>query len=81
MSSAIIGGRRVDAAHLQMRVPGHEDVLLLVCTLHHHTDEVLQALLHRAHLSKQPQAHVRRNLVISRASGVQLPTEGTDQLR
>ena len=68
------------ATHLQVGVPGHEHVLLLVRALHHHADEGLEALLDGAHLPEEPEAHVRRDLVVARAAGVQLPAEGADEL-
>lgn len=66
--------------NLQVSVAGHEDILLLVRAFHHHADEVLQTFFDSANLPEEPQAHVRGDLVVARAAGVELSAKRTDKL-
>ena len=63
-----------------MRVPWEQDVLLLVCALDDDGDKSLERVLDLLHLVKQPEPHVRCDLVVARAPRVQLPAHGSDEL-
>ena len=63
-----------------MGVPRHEVVPLLVSALDHDPDECDQACVYLADLFEEPKAHVRRNLIIPRPAGVQLPSQRPNQL-
>lgn len=69
-----------DDAHLQVCISGHQDRLLLVRPLHHHANQGLQHSLDLTYFIHKPEPHVSRDLIISRASGMQLSTQRTDKL-
>ena len=62
-----------------MGVPRHEVVPLLVGALDHDPDECDQARFYLADLLEEPEAHIRRNLIIPRPAGVQFPSQWPDQ--
>lgn len=63
-----------------MCVPRHEVVPLLVSALDHDPDERDQACFYLADLFDQPEAHVRRDLIVPRPAGVQFPSQRPNQL-
>jgi hypothetical protein len=68
------------AAHLQVRVAGHEVVALPVSALNHDADERAQACLNLLDFVHEPEPHVGRDLVVARAARVQLAAEWADDL-
>ena len=66
--------------YLEVGVARENNVFFLVRTLDHYSDQVLQARFNFLDLTKQPKAHVCRDLVISRPPGVQLAPKRTNKL-
>ena len=58
-----------------MCVPRHEVVPLLVSALDHDPDERDKACFYLADLFDQPEAHIRRHLIVPRPAGVQFPSQ------
>jgi hypothetical protein len=59
--------------NLEVSVPRHEVVPLLVGTLGHDPDERDQACFYLTDLFEEPETHVRHDLVVPRPTGVQFP--------
>lgn len=57
--------RELMVTHLEVGVPRHNMVDLCLCTGHENPNHILQEVLELLHLLQQPDAHVRRNLIIS----------------
>jgi hypothetical protein len=72
--------RRRLEAHLEVRVPGHQVVRLLIRTLHEDVDDALERGLDLTDGAEQPETHVRRDLIVAGAASVQLAAERADQL-
>lgn len=66
--------------YLEMGIPRQQDIAFLVCTFDHDAHEPFEARLHVCHLVQQPQAHVRRHLIVPRSPCVQLTPKRSDQL-
>ena len=66
--------------YLEVGVARENNVFFLVRTLDHYSDQVLQARFNFLDLTKQPKAHVCRDLVIARAASVKFTTERADDL-
>lgn len=76
----MIYDNQFDWANLEMCVPRHEVVALLVGALNHDTYECAKTGLDLLDLVQKPKAHVRRDLVIARAASVELATKRADDL-
>ena len=63
-----------------MGVPRHEVLDLLRRTFDHDAQERLDRVDDVARLAHEPQSHVGRNLVVPRASRVQLAADRADEL-
>lgn len=60
--------------HLEVSVSWEKVVLLLIRALDHDTNQSLEARFNFLDLIKEPKAHIGRDLIISRATRVQLAT-------
>lgn len=60
---------------LQMGIPGHDVVDLTLRARDRHAHQVRQAIVQLAQLVAQPQTHIRCDLLVARAAGVQLPAD------
>jgi hypothetical protein len=72
--------RRSSEAHLEVRVPGHQVVRLLIRTLDEDVDDALERGLDLADGAEQPETHVCRDLVVAGAASMQFAAKRTDQL-
>ena len=62
-----------------MCISWQQNLLLLICTLNHNTDESRKTRSNLLHFRKQPQSHVSRNLVIPRTTGMQLSAQRANE--
>lgn len=63
-----------------MCVSWHEDVLLSVRSLSHHSDQASKGFLDILDLVQEPEPHVRRYLIVAGPSSMEFSAQRSDEL-